>query len=106
MQAGKLRHRVAIQSQATTLNTYGEPDQTWSTDETVWASIDPVSGNETMSAESIQSIISHTVTMRYTSNASAKKRLLFGARVFGILSVIDNMERNRMLVLDCEEQKN
>tara|TARA_R110000824_G_scaffold64258_4_gene167967 strand:+ start:513 stop:833 length:321 start_codon:yes stop_codon:yes gene_type:complete len=106
MQAGKLNNRVSIQSQTTSLDGYGEPNNSWSTDSTVWASIIPLSGNESQDAEGTTGIISHRVMMRYNTDASPKKRLLFGSRVFGIESVINTNEADKDLVLLCMEISN
>ena len=106
LMAGKLRHRVAIQTQATSVDTYGEPDQTWTTDETVWASIEPISGNEVDNGDGQTGIVTHRVFMRYTANATTKKRLLFGSRKFGIESVLNHEERNEYLQLRCREETN
>ena len=104
--AGNLRHRVSIQSLSGTLDSYGEPTSGWSTDETVWASIESISGNEVDIGEGQAGIITHSVSMRYTANATPKKRLLFGSRVFGIQSVLNHEERNEYLVLKCKEESN
>ena len=106
MNAGSLKHRVSIQSQSTTLDDYGEPADTWSTDATVWASVIPQSGDETNSADGIVGVISHRVIMRYNTHASPKKRLLFGSRVLGIESVINTNEADKELELLCREEKN
>ena len=104
--AGKLRHRVSIQSLSETLDSYGEPTSGWATDETVWASIESVSGMEVDIGEGQAGIITHRISMRYTSNATPKKRLLFGSRVFGIVSVLNHEERNEFLELSCKEESN
>ena len=106
MLAGKLRHRVAIQSESESVDEFGEPDEGWTTDETVWASIDSVSGDETLSGEGQVGIVTHMIRMRYTSNATSKKRLLYGSRVFGIITVLNHMERNQYLDLECKEESN
>ena len=104
--AGNLRHRVAIQTESTAVDSYGEPTASWSTDETVWASIEPTSGNEVDIGEGQAGIITHRIFMRYTANATVSKRLLFGARVFGIVSVLNHEERNEFLELRCKEESN
>ena len=106
MNAGTLKHRVSIQSQSTSVDAYGEPADTWSTDETVWASVIPVSGNEQMIGQSATGVITHNVTMRYNTSASPKKRLLFGSRILGIESVINVDEANETLKLLCAEESN
>tara|TARA_R110000744_G_scaffold66072_9_gene135102 strand:- start:2652 stop:2978 length:327 start_codon:yes stop_codon:yes gene_type:complete len=106
LMAGKLRHRVSIQTESTAVDTYGEPTASWSTDATVWASIEPTSGNEVSIGEGQAGIITHRIFMRYTANASPKKRLLFGSRVFGIVTVLNHEERNEFMQLQCKEESN
>ena len=106
MRASSLRHRVSIQAESTAVDTYGEPTHSWSTDETVWAMVEPLSGNEQDVGEGQVGIITHRVMMRYTANASPKKRLLFGSKVLGIVTVINHMERDEHLVLECKEELN
>ena len=106
MRASSLRHRVSIQTDRGSVDTYGEPTHSWSTDETVWAMVEPLSGNEQDIGEGQAGIITHRVMMRYTANATPKKRLLFGSKVLGIESVINHMERNEYLVLECKEEVN
>tara|TARA_R110000824_G_scaffold110918_2_gene259121 strand:- start:131 stop:457 length:327 start_codon:yes stop_codon:yes gene_type:complete len=106
LMAGKLRHRVSIQTESTAVDTYGEPTASWSTDETVWASIEPTGGNELSVGEGQAGIITHRIFMRYTANASPKKRLLFGSRIFGIESVLNHEERNEFMQLECREESN
>ena len=101
-----IRHRLSIQSLSGTLDSYGEPTSGWSTDETVWASIEPTSGNEVDIGEGQAGIVTHRIFMRYTANATPKKRLLFGSRVFGIVSVLNHEERNEFLELRCKEESN
>jgi len=106
LMAGKLRHRVSIQTESTAVDTYGEPTASWSTDATVWASIEPTSGNEVSIGEGQAGIITHRIFMRYTANATPKKRLLFGSRVFGIVTVLNHEERNEFMQLQCKEESN
>ena len=106
LMAGKLRHRVSIQTESTAVDTYGEPTASWSTDATVWASIEPTSGNEVDIGEGQAGIITHRIFMRYTANATPKKRLLFGSRVFGIVTVLNHEERNEFMQLECREESN
>ena len=106
MLAGSMKQRVSIQSQSTTLDGYGEPANTWTTDSTVWASIIPLSGTEQQVAEGTTGIISHRVVMRYNTDASPQKRLLFGAKVLGIESVINTNEADIELQLLCREEVN
>jgi SPP1 family predicted phage head-tail adaptor len=103
IRAGRLKHRVAIQTQSTTLDSYGEATGSWSTDDTVWAAVEPVNGTEKDIGEGMASVVSHRVIMRYVSGLTSKSRLLFGSRVLGIESVINHEERNEFMKLLCKE---
>jgi len=104
--AGELKHRVSIQSESTAVDSYGEPTGSWSTDSTVWASVKPTRAGEQETGDGQTGVVTMSVIMRYTADATMKKRLLFGARVLGILSVINVDERNEHLQLICQEESN
>ena len=105
--AGKLRHRVLLQSCTGAVDDYGDPlysdDDQWTTEATVWAAIDPVSGKEFYAAEQARSSVSHKIRLRYRQGVSAAWRVLYGSRVFRILSVIDWEERHESLLLMAQE---
>ena len=105
--AGKLRHRVLLQSCTGAADDYGDPlysnDGQWTPEAAVWAAIDPVSGKEFYAAEQAQSSVSHKIRLRYRPGVSAAWRVLYGSRVFRILSVIDWEERHESLLLMVQE---
>ena len=105
MRIGPMRKRGAIQSASNTRDDYGEPIPSWSTDATVWASIEPLNGRELVSAQQQHAETTHRVRMRYQpgTTVTAAKRLLFGSRVLEIISVINRKEKKRMLEILCKE---
>lgn len=103
VRAGRLKHRVSIQTQSTTLDNYGEATGSWTTDDTVWAAVEPVNGSEKDIGEGMASVVSHRVILRYFSGLTSKSRLLFGSRVLGIESIINHEERNEYMKLLCKE---
>lgn len=103
MHIGRLRHRVAIQTAATSRTDSGFATQTWTTQETVWASVEPISGRELMEADQVEGAVTHRVRMRYTANATRKARLVHDSRTLEILAVIDKQDRNSELELLCQE---
>jgi len=104
MRAGRLRHRVAIQTQSTTLDDYGQATSGWATDNTVWAAVEPVSGAERDIGEGMVGIVTHRVVMRHISGLDPKMRLLFGARALNIESVLNIDERNERMTVFCREE--
>ena len=104
IQAGKLRHKISIQSKASTRNGYNEVDDTWSTDFTTRASITPLSGRELTEAQQVNSEVTHKVVTRYREPVSSAQRILFGSRIFHIVSVINPEERNGELQITAIER--
>lgn len=103
MQSGKLRHQLTIQTRSTTADSVGQPVESWTDGQTVWASVNPLQGRELEYAQAVNSETSHKVTIRYLSGLTTGNRLKFGTRVFEILSIINMDERNIQLVLMCKE---
>lgn len=105
MQAGQLRHRVAIQEPTETI-VRGEPSVTWNTVATRWASLEALAGRELWNARQVQPDITHRVEMRHESGLAinSKWRLLFaGDRVLEILSIRRPLERPINWLLECKE---
>ncbi len=103
MRAATLRHRVVLQSAAATADSGGGGAATWSDDATLWASIEPIKGAERLTAQQLESRLTHRVRLRHRSGVTTAMRLKFGARIFNIRAVINPDERNRLLELLCEE---
>ena len=94
---------MTIQTASETPNTYGEQVRTWSTFATVWASIEPLSGNELENARQRVAKASHLIRCRHVASVTPKMRLIYGSRTFDIGAAMDVDERNRELRLLCTE---
>ena len=108
MNAGELRHKIAIQKPASTQDSYGQNVVTWSTDSQPWAAIIPMRGREYFDAGRVQSDVSHRIrirnqTLSATTAIGPACRIRFGTRYFEIISVIKPDERNIMLDFMCRE---
>jgi SPP1 family predicted phage head-tail adaptor len=103
MQAGKLRHRITIQSPTETRDDHGQAIKTWSTFATVNGSIVPESSREFWSAKQTQADITHLFSIRYLPGVTSRMRIAYGSRVFQIGGVINVGERNVELHLACTE---
>lgn len=107
MRAGKLRHRVTIQSPPSTRNEYGEEEQDsddWTTFARVWAAVIPLSGRELWNAQQVQGDVTHRVEIRYLQGINPKMRVKFGERFLNIASVMNLDERNVEMHLMCMER--
>ncbi|HUW31463.1 MAG TPA: phage head closure protein [Planctomycetota bacterium] len=105
LQAGKLNHRVAIQSSTSTQGATGEPTKAWATDATVWASVEPIAGREYFAAQQVAADVTHRVRMRYRSDVTITplKRLLIGARIIEIVSALNIADGKAEWEILCRE---
>jgi len=92
MRLGPLRHRVTFESRKTGRDEFGQPLEGWDVVATLWASVDPVSGRELMTAQQTQSEITHRIRCRYRAGIETAQRILFDGRAFDIQSAINPRE--------------
>ena len=103
MRAGSLRQRVGIQSYGATLDDYGDPAASWTTDATVWAAVDTIGGSEQVIGGELSGVATHKVTMRYRSGVDASNQLVHDSRTLRILEVRNWQERGIRLEVICQE---
>ena len=103
MRAGELRHRITLQKNNPAPNSIGEAVDTWTDLATVWAAIEPLSGNRLFQAQQANSEIQGVVRIRYRSDVLATMRIVHIARYFQVLSIIDTEERHQELHLFYKE---
>ena len=103
MKIGDLRHRVQIQNKTVQTDELQQQSDVWLAYANVWASVRPVKGREYFAARQENAEVTAVVTMRYLSGITPDMRIVFGDRVFEIVSVINVDERNRVLELMCKE---
>ncbi len=103
IRAGSLKHQITIQENTGVTNASGEIVQDWTDFATIRASILPLSGKELITAQQVASEITHKVRIRYLPDICAKQRIVFGCRIFEIVSVINTGEGNRELEILCKE---
>ena len=111
MQIGLLRKRVTFQTRNTATDAYGAQVNTWVDLVTVYASIEPLSGGELYAAQSVQSEVSHNITVRYRPELAVPKivaamRVVYGTRIFNLQASINTEERNRHLTIKASEGLN
>ena len=108
MRAGRLRHRVIIQSPTGSRDSLGERETTWTnvlTNEP--AAIEPISQKQRIAASQEYGSVTHLITMRYQSALASMDnawRITWGDRIFVFISNPINVdEKNRSLQVLCEE---
>ena len=105
MEAGKLRHRVAIKKLTVTQDsTTGEMTEGWTTFDTVWAAIEPLSVKEFIAAAATQSQVTARITIRYRTGILPSMRIDHGGKLYNILGVLSDKESGMdYLTLPCSE---
>ena len=98
---GKRRHRGILQSRVETRGAAGGYVTTWSTEATVWISIEPLSGSEYTAIQQTQNEASVRITMRYYSGLDETWRVVNGGRAYDIVAVLNDDDLNRDLTLMC-----
>jgi len=118
MSAGSRRHHVWLDRPTTTADTEGGFTQVWTplTPPDEWVSITPATARdlERTIANTVQSTATHVIGMKYRADVTTATRitkgtrntdgtLTAGSREFQITGVQNVEERNRDLVLVCQE---
>jgi SPP1 family predicted phage head-tail adaptor len=95
MHAGKLRHLVSIESQTYTISDSGARIPSWSTQQSLWACILPLTGQDLAFARSFDATVSHQIVTRFTAGLQGppdKFRITYANRVFHVKSVLNRDE--------------
>ena len=108
LRAGQLTRRLTLQSLSTTLDSYGISVPTWTNVTTVWADIQPLTGQERLSAAQLVSEVTHQLTVRYSSlladtRVVAGYRALYKGRIFNIHAALNEDESNVLVTLLASE---
>lgn len=105
MRAGRLRHRITLQSPADgSPNARGEYSQTWTGQGDVWASVEPMSGSEKQESDKAVIDISHKITIRRRSAVDATWRALFDGRALYFVSALRPDERAISVEIMAQER--
>lgn len=107
LDAGALRHRLTIQALGTPASDgQGGFDKTWVDDSTVWGFVRPMRAKQVSEYRSINVHATHLVELRGGVEIEEGNRLLFGVRVFEVLTVEDEKEEGVKKWVTCKERRN
>ncbi len=104
MSIADLRHRLSLERRVAQNSTQDDVAPVWTAVAVVWADVRPVAGAETVVADRLQSRVTHEVRLRRRDGLGPDLRFRSGARVFHIVSVVDEGERSRMMICRVEER--
>lgn len=104
MQAGKLRHRVTIQTKGTpTRDSHGQEVIVWTTFAQVWGSVEPLRGREFMQASAQEAELTTRIRIRHKDGVLPSMRVLWDGHTYNIRSVQNVYERQIETHLLCTE---
>jgi SPP1 family predicted phage head-tail adaptor len=107
MQAGRMRERVAIQTNTPSQDAYGQPVESWATSATVWAEIVATANGTERAEAGGQQVIAESlyrITIRWRDDVSVKQRVVWTvrSRTFEIENIQDGSGRETIVLL-CRE---
>jgi len=89
MQAGRLRHRVTLQSLVPMQDPLtGVVTNAWTAFATVWASVEPLSAREFLQASALSSQVVARIRIRYLAGVMPSMRIIHGERTYNIEGVL------------------
>lgn len=105
LRSGNLRQRIEVQSASEAQDSLGSVDYTWSTDATRWCSIQQLTADERKAHDQLEGSNTVKIVMRFYDGLTISNRLKYGTRIFGIVSLQNEMERDHVTsVIAVEEQ--
>lgn len=103
MEAGKLRHRIAVQARSTARGTSGGMVDTWTTAYRLPCAFRQLSGRALEAAQATHPESTHEITMRYKAGLSTDQRGLFRGKLYDFLIVQDVNELHREVRILAKE---
>ena len=99
-----MRSIVTFQSPPTGVDEYGAPNITWSdTFKNVFASVEPLIGNEYYTANAMQTKAEVKIRTYYFDGVTNLMRIKHGDTYYKILSAVNVKSLNRELLCYCEK---
>jgi SPP1 family predicted phage head-tail adaptor len=100
--AGKLRHRVWLESQQPVTNSFGETEIQWVPFAQTWAAIEPLSAREYLQAEAMQSNVSARITLRWRPALKASMRIVHNGTVYNPAGILaDPVSGQEYVTIPC-----
>ena len=103
MRIGSMRHEIEVQAMTLTTDAGGGASQSFATTKRMYADIRPTRGSEAVRQGKLQTEIGHQITVRYHSFITNRHKVLFDGRSFNINYIENVDERDRFMILHCEE---
>lgn len=97
------RHKIDFLERVNAYDEHGEPIDTWTPFKSgVWASKDPLLGNEMFTALTLDTKVEVKFNMHYFEGVTDEMRIKHGEEVYEILSSVNVSSLNRELLCYCK----
>jgi len=106
VRAGILRHPIFLQREIESVGEIGQVIHTWTNLYHTRAHISPVNGTEWYINDHLQNEVTHNIVVRdtRTTKHTPKDRIIFGARIFDIIKILNFEERQMHLMILAKER--
>ena len=96
------RHKIDFLKRDTGYDEYGEPADVWNIYKSgIWASKEPLLGNEYFNALTTDTKVEVKFNMRYVDGIANEMRIRHGEEIYEILSAVNVKGLNRELLCYC-----
>lgn len=106
LDAGELRHRVTIQNVTKVSDNEGGFTSSWADANTIWAAIKSMRAKQIGEYRSINVEATHLIKVRGGIDIEENQRIIFGIRIFEVLTVENEKEQNVTKWIVCKEKRN
>lgn len=102
MDIGTLNRRIVIEAPSGSQDALGQPFLTWTTVDTVWASIVNLNGTETIKSGAPTSVVKTSVRVRWRTDLSSAMRATCEGVTYRFMAVMPDMVRREHTDIVCE----
>lgn len=99
---GNMRERVTLQERVETESPSGEPITVYETIEEVWARVEPLKGEEKITAAQIVAMQRFNIFIRSRDDVTVLHRVQWNGIDLDVTATSNPDERKRFLQIDCE----
>lgn len=99
MKIGALRQRVTHRKFTAAQDSYGEEIETWATNATVWARVEPLNSRDFYAEQQLNSEVTGKIYLRYRTDVTEKDRFVFDSETYEIVGqpINPNMEKRWLI---------
>ncbi len=97
---GEMNQRVRILAQTRAPDGGGGYSESWNAVATIWADVEPCTGDNVFAADALQSRVEHRLTIRRNAAVSVGMRAALGALTLVIQTILD--DGGPLITLICE----